>query len=716
MKILVMGKKCGLIISIIKRLRKEGHEVHANYGDNKSLKSIDINDVNYNSEFTSRTAVKAFYEFSPDMVIYTGYYEGSFKPDHHGAKHLFELVNILNLSIDSSVSRFIYLSSYEVYESIGDAIECIETMDLKAESLRNHWLLEAEELVQRWSDYSRKIGVILRAAPVYGEMSETSWNSFDQLSTLADIKENEDVRVPFRIGNPVHVNDFVDAMIKSFDLVAGGIYNVAGDEQLTYEAFGNIMKHIIAKDSLSTFTYGEDLELILSTKRIKNELEWSPKYSCQEGLLLSINHNQGQIKEAVIKKKNERHGEDDSKFDLPRILGRIFLMLEVPILFLLVAIFYLLYSDSYVLQSVNIFILYIAVVSVTHRISISLLSAVFSSVFLIGFKFYNGYDLVNSFFDVNNILIIIQYFLIWAIISYTVDRYRELVRVKSETIIQMEKDKLDIEQISDMNVNIKNQLLEHISGYKDSFGKLYSVIDQLDAVEPAEIYEKIPNVLKRIMNCSDVSIYRVSQNKYMRLHSATCQEGKSFGRTVAINDYPELENMLEEQVVYTNLNFKPGMPMMAAPVISGGEPIAIIFLWNMPLKEMTNYFKIKFRTLALLISKNLERANEYILITQSERFIEDTEILKTSFYIEILETVTSLAEKDMAEFLLLKVVTKEELPQLSLRLTKLLRDTDYVGINNYGDVECILSNANMDFSESILQRFLDGGVECEVVL
>jgi hypothetical protein len=70
MKIWIIGKKCGLIKVITKRLQKEGHEVHANFNDNKASKFIDINDVNYNFASTTQAAKKAFEDFNPEVVIY----------------------------------------------------------------------------------------------------------------------------------------------------------------------------------------------------------------------------------------------------------------------------------------------------------------------------------------------------------------------------------------------------------------------------------------------------------------------------------------------------------------------------------------------------------------------------------------------------------------------------------------------------------------------
>jgi nucleoside-diphosphate-sugar epimerase len=417
MKIWIIGKKCGLIKVITKRLQKEGHEVHANISEDKISKFIDINNVNYNFDSTTQITKKAFDDFNPDMVIYTGYYDEAFNENEKSSKHLSELINILNLCINSSVSRFLYLSSYEVYENIDGGMGCTETMDLKPESIRSYRLLESENLVKRWSEFTKKISIIFRIAPVYGEISRESWNNFNNLNVLVDIKNNKDVDIPFSAANPVHIYDLTDAIVKSFDLVTVGIYNVAGNELLTNWTFGNVLKGGIAKDSESRFNVGEELRIILDTKRIKNDLEWTPKYNSYKGVRVSIENNKKVISNTIKDRRNEDNIDAKRIFHKREFFKRLLLTLEVPLVFLIVVVIYYFNRDMNIFDYVDIFIIYIVIVSSIHGVSKSLFAPIFSSIYLIGLKFFQGYDLVNSLFNVSNIIIIIQYFLVWAIIS-----------------------------------------------------------------------------------------------------------------------------------------------------------------------------------------------------------------------------------------------------------------------------------------------------------
>jgi len=204
---------------------------------------------------------------------------------------------LVEISRDSGVERFIYASSSSVYgvKNVQDVHE-----DMMVEPLTDYSRFKADcERILLNYQSKNFATVTIRPATVCG------YSPRQRLDVVVNILTNfayHKRKITVFGGNQlrpnIHIKDMVEAYLVLMnapkELVAGKIYN-AGFENQSVEELAQIVKSVIGDDVLlETQTTNDNRSYHISSKKIKSELGFEPKYT---------------IEDAVIDLKNAFEGE-----------------------------------------------------------------------------------------------------------------------------------------------------------------------------------------------------------------------------------------------------------------------------------------------------------------------------------------------------------------------------------------------------------------------
>lgn len=116
------------------------------------------------------------------------------------------------------------------------------------------------------------------------------------------------------------------------------------------------------------------------------------------------------------------------------------------------------------------------------------------------------------FYEPSNWLAFIVYFVVGASCGYVQLRNTEAARfVREEN--NLLRDRLRFTQrLYQDTLEDKQMFRRQILGRRDSFGKIYTVTQQLDMLQPQEIYRKTVQVMEDVLENHSLTIYRLEQN------------------------------------------------------------------------------------------------------------------------------------------------------------------------------------------------------------
>ena len=273
----------------------------------------------------------------------------------------------------------------------------------------------------------------------------------------------------------------------------------------------------------------------------------------------------------------------------------------------------------------------------------------------------------------------------------------------------------DIADINVSNVRIKEMLSTQIVNQNDSFGKLYEVTSRLDKYEPGEVLFYAAEVLAQLMGSKDVAIYSVANRSYARLFSATSQKARSLGNSINYVEMEEMYEELQEHKVYINKNMDERYPLMADAIYSEDNMQLILMVWGIPWERMTLGQANMLTVIGYLIQNAVLRANRYMSALEEQRYIEGTNILGQDAFRSLVKAYMNARNKELTECALLLIqtgdVSKEDAGQT---LSKMIRQSDFLGELEDGNLYALLANTNDKSAEMVENRFREAGFECSI--
>lgn len=595
-----------------------------------------------------------------------------------GNKKVFDelekLENILYLCRKNLVKNFIYVTSNDLF---GEA---------KDDGLKtSHFILKdaCESLCRNYSD---KFGIfvqILKVPYLYQLECGRNWLSRWLSSAMADKKVKFPGEKSFRT-DFLCDEDLGELLGRILDEPADDKFicmDICGRNGCTFEELGELFRGQIEGCSIEYAAGRECVPGYQADERARKEYGWYPEHLIKDDI--------AEILASIVPERKRTGRVFAQSWRNAGIARRISIILEVFSTVFVAEILNLWTQNNVIVNFIDFRLVCVVLMGAMNGLNAGIVSALLCSV---GYVFTRGgtqWQVI--FYNVQNWLPFACYFLLGAILGYTRDRHLDEVRYAKEEYEILEGKYVFLNGLYRNVLESKESYNSQIIGYKDSFGKLYSVVKKLGATMPEQVYFEAVNVLEEMLGNSYVAIYSMSnESSYARL--AVCSKNckRELGKSLKVTDYPALLEALKNDTIFINKDALPDYPAYATPVFRDEKLVGMILLLHADYKQMNTEFSNKFAIVAGLIRDSLVRAGEYF--ERGGERLTDTCIMEAGHFRELLAVKKQMRQKQYLDYILLRIVRDgKSLKELSDTISGIVRANDVLGLGEDGNLYLLMS-------------------------
>lgn len=365
--------------------------------------------------------------------------------------------------------------------------------------------------------------------------------------------------------------------------------------------------------------------------------------------------------------------------------------LETGVAWVLFEVLEHLFSQSVQLNVLDYRLLYVVLIGTLYGLDFGLVAALLASVGLaVSYFTQYGYTFQGLFYEPSNWLPFIAYFVVGAVCGYVQLRNSEAIKVERDQNELVRNRNTFLTQLYHDAIEDKRTYKRQIVGRHDSFGKIFAVTQELDVLNPRDIYRKCCELMGEILENDSVTIYHVSGEAFARLVAASPVVAEDAPRSLALEQLAPLLGGGGRSNLWVNRELTSGLPMFGYTIERVGAPAVLIFVRHAAQNQMTLYYQNLFRILCGLVESALGRAFDYEAVAQDKRCVAGTCVLKQEAFGQELAAEQALADGKMGSFLLLRVVPgMEPIGELVGAIGSAIRESDAAGLVD-GDVLYLL--------------------------
>lgn len=365
--------------------------------------------------------------------------------------------------------------------------------------------------------------------------------------------------------------------------------------------------------------------------------------------------------------------------------------LETGVAWILFEVLDHLFSQSAQLNVLDYRLLYVVLIGTLYGLDFGLVAALLASAGLaVSFFTQYGYTFQGLFYEPSNWLPFIAYFVVGAVCGYVQLRNSEAIKVERGQNELVRNRNTFLTQLYHDAIEDKRTYKRQIVGRHDSFGKIFAVTQELDVLNPRDIYRKCCELMGEILENDSVAIYHVSGGTFARLVAASPVIAEDATRSLSLEQLLPLLGGEGRSNLWVNRKLTPGLPMFGYTIERDGAPAVLIFVRRAAENQMTLYYQNLFRILCGLVESALGRAFDYGAVAQDKRCVDGTCVLKQEAFGQELAAEQALADGKMGSFLLLRVVPgMEPVGELVGAIGSAIRESDAAGLVD-GDVLYLL--------------------------
>jgi len=372
-------------------------------------------------------------------------------------------------------------------------------------------------------------------------------------------------------------------------------------------------------------------------------------------------------------------------------------------------------ADDY--NAIDIKLFYITIIGIMYGNRQSILAVVLSVGLFMYQKLLDGRELISLLYDTDLFFQIAIYLFIGLVVGYAIERKNGIIQTAEKNKEELEERYEFLNGIYREVREVKDELQLRILNSGDSFGKIYSITKELESLEPEKVFSSTVNVVKSIMSVQSVAIYLVNPHRtYMRLIAHSNEYERQATKSLRVEDHAGMHWVLLEGKGFVNKELDSSAPLMCAPIVYNGETKAVITIDGMSFNKFSLYYQNLFKVTSELVSTALTRAFAYIAATESQRYVEGTQILRKEVFTSILESKRMARMDHNTPYLMLGAAEgMAGIEACSDKIAGMLRETDYIGLNGDGKVVVLLSNTSHDDAGRVLERFASQDISLQVV-
>lgn len=356
--------------------------------------------------------------------------------------------------------------------------------------------------------------------------------------------------------------------------------------------------------------------------------------------------------------------------------------LETVLAFVLFECLTRLFAQSSQLNVLDYRLLYVVLIGTLYGLDFGLVAALLASVGLaLDYFVLYGYTFEGLFYEPSNWLPFIAYFVAGAVCGYVQLRNSEAIRVERDQNELVRNRNTFLTQLYHDAIEDKRAYKRQIVGRHDSFGKIFAVTQELDMLNPRDIYRKCCELMGEILANDSVAIYHVSGGAFARLVAASPAIADDAARSLTLEQLKPILGDVGSSDLWVNRGLTPGLPMFGYAIERDGAPAVLIFVRRAVENQMTLYYQNLFRILCGLVESALGRAFDYEAVARDRRCVAGTCVLKQAAFGQELAAEQALADNKMGSFVLLRVVPgMEPIGELVGAIGSAIRESDAAGL------------------------------------
>lgn len=356
--------------------------------------------------------------------------------------------------------------------------------------------------------------------------------------------------------------------------------------------------------------------------------------------------------------------------------------LETVLAFVLFECLTRLFAQSSQLNVLDYRLLYVVLIGTLYGLDFGLVAALLASVGLaVDYFVLYGYTFEGLFYEPSNWLPFIAYFVVGAVCGYVQLRNSEAIRVERDQNELVRNRNTFLTQLYHDAIEDKRAYKRQIVGRHDSFGKIFAVTQELDVLNPRDIYRKCCELMGEILENDSVAIYHVSGGAFARLVAASPAIADDAARSLTLEQLKPILGDGDSSSLWVNRGLTPGLPMFGYAIERDGAPAVLIFVRRAAENQMTLYYQNLFRILCGLVESALGRAFDYEAVARDRRCVAGTCVLKQAAFGQELAAEQALADNKMGSFVLLRVVPgMEPIGELVGAIGSAIRESDAAGL------------------------------------
>jgi hypothetical protein len=355
--------------------------------------------------------------------------------------------------------------------------------------------------------------------------------------------------------------------------------------------------------------------------------------------------------------------------------------------------------------------------SMVYGLRIGLIAAILAGLSILYTWSQLGLDWAILAYNIGNWFPFAVYFAAGVVIGYTRDKKEtEIDNEKKQTSLIYDKYKFLFEVFEEVRI-LKDEFREQLLGYKDSFGKIYTVTRKLEALHEEDVFVNALSILEDLMSNDTIAIYSLDTTMaFARLEVNSLSLNEKIDKSLKLEDFPEIMKSIENGEVFQNTSLFASYPAYVAPVYNDKTMMALVVIWKAKFDQYSMYYYNLFKVISGLIQDSLARASSFKKANLEKMYLPSTKVLTPEAFVDVLKRRVYMKKDKIANYQLLWVERGgRSVPELYAQISGAIRSVDIVGMRNDGNLFIVLPQADPTAIEEIIKRLKKLKVKCEPV-
>ena len=532
MNVLITGNIFSLATSLAREFLRQGNKTVIVSEFVEQLEIQEKGLIKHSISPTDNMFHDIFSAYKFDTVIYISTREEQLLDNVFFVGENFDgLKSVLDVCKSEGVGHFFYISSTEVYGAVKGVVD--ENVEPQAFSDNGHALILGEQVCTFYYEVYDVKSTIVRVPLVYSPYDKDTL----LYKLILQCKERETVKLPFEedtVCSMLHANDVANfltgAIQKEFN-PDFRVINLSSKDKVTLLELSHMLKAYFPNtriDFENNTLYTRPIS-VFAAKKIFN---WEAVYNFSDempGLMESFS--------VLTLRKYDWEWALDKLSLLQKYLKWPELVLGALVAQYLSELTGIMIQFKYV----DFRLFYVVIMSMVYGLQFGLLASVLAGASIIYSWSQLGADLSLLTYTVGNWFPFSVYFATGVVVGFIRDKKEtEIQNEKKQTLLIYDKYKFLYEVFEEVRV-LKDEFRGQLLGYKDSFGKIYTVTQKLDTLQEEDVFVNALSILEELLSNKTVAIYSLDSTKeYARLEVNSISLKGESKKSIRLNEIPDI--------------------------------------------------------------------------------------------------------------------------------------------------------------------------------